>query len=45
MRCLNGGWTMYWQGIHADDFYPECNTILEAMQQKFGKENIIYEPV
>ncbi len=44
MRCLNGGWTMYWQGIHADEFYPECNTILEAMQQKFGKENIIYEP-
>ncbi|MDD6438459.1 MAG: glycoside hydrolase family 3 N-terminal domain-containing protein [Prevotella sp.] len=44
MRCLNGGWTMYWQGIHADEFYPERNTILEAMQQKFGTDNVIFEP-
>lgn len=45
MRCLNGGWSYSWQGDKAD--LDICggryNTILEAMQQQFGAENVIYE--
>ncbi len=44
LRCLNGGWTTTWQGKNVDKHYPECNTILEAMQLKYGQENIVYEP-
>ncbi len=44
LRCLNGGWTSTWQGKNSDKHYPERNTILEAMQLKYGKDNIIYEP-
>lgn len=44
MRCLNGGWSYSWQGHIADRFAAEHNTILEAMQQKLGKQNVIYEP-
>ena len=43
MRCLNGGWSYTWQGKDADKYASEKNTILEAMQQRFGKDNIIYE--
>ncbi|MBQ3629286.1 MAG: glycoside hydrolase family 3 C-terminal domain-containing protein [Bacteroidaceae bacterium] len=44
MRCLNGGWSYTWQGHLADSFAGAYNTILEAMQNKFGKENVVYEP-
>ena len=44
MRCLNGGWSYTWQGKDADKFASQHNTILEAMQQRFGSANIIYEP-
>ncbi|MBQ9667188.1 MAG: glycoside hydrolase family 3 C-terminal domain-containing protein [Prevotella sp.] len=44
MRCLNGGWTSTWQGKNSDKHYPERNTILEAMQLKYGNDNIVYEP-
>jgi len=44
IRCLNGGWTSTWQGKNADKHYPEMNTILEAMQKKFGAANVVYEP-
>ena len=44
MRCLNGGWSYTWQGKDADKYASQHNTILEAMQQRFGKANIIYEP-
>ena len=44
MRCLNGGWSYTWQGKDADKFASSHNTILEAMQQRFGKANIVYEP-
>ena len=40
MRCLNGAWSYSWQGELTDQFASEHNTILEAMQNKFGKENI-----
>jgi beta-glucosidase len=43
MRCLNGGWSYTWQGKDADKYASAKNTILEAMQQRFGKANIIYE--
>lgn len=44
MRCLNGGWTSTWQGKNVDKHYPDMNTILEAMQKKFGAERVVYEP-
>ena len=44
MRCLNGGWSYTWQGKDADKYASQHNTILEAMQQRFGNGNIIYEP-
>jgi len=44
MRCLNGGWSYSWQGHRADEFAGAYNTIYEALCNKYGKENIIYEP-
>ena len=44
MRPLNGGWSYTWQGHLTDRFANDYNTILESLQQQFGKENIIYEP-
>jgi beta-glucosidase len=44
MRCLNGGWSYTWQGKDADKYAADKNTILEAMQQRFGKDNIAYVP-
>lgn len=44
MRTLNGGWSYSWQGDRADDFTAQYNTILEAFQQKFGADNVAYEP-
>ena len=43
MRCLNGGWSYSWQGHRADEFAGAYNTIYEALCNKYGKENIIYE--
>ncbi len=41
---LNGGWTLTWQG-NEEKLYPqEKNTILEAIQNKIGQENVIYQP-
>lgn len=44
MRTLNGGWTLSWQGEKADVYAEQYNTILEALRQKAGKSNIVYEP-
>ena len=44
MRCLNGGWSYTWQGHRADEFAGAYHTIYEALCDKFGKENIVYEP-
>jgi beta-glucosidase len=44
MRGLNGGWSYTWQGSGTEKFTERFNTILEALQNKFGKENIVYEP-
>lgn len=42
MRCLNGGWTYTWQGDRSDQLGQQYNTILEAVTNKFGKENVNY---
>lgn len=44
MRCLNGGWSYSWQGDKADRCAQAYNTVYEALCNKYGKENIIYEP-
>lgn len=44
MRCLNGGWSYSWQGHCADEFAGAYNTIYEALCNKFGNDNITYEP-
>lgn len=42
MKVLNGGWTITWQGDR-EELYPENEfTILEAIQDKIGKDNVIY---
>jgi beta-glucosidase len=42
MRPLNGGWTYTWQGERTDEFAQQFNTILEAVTNKFGKNNVTY---
>lgn len=44
MRALNGGWSYTWQGSNDPRFVGPFNTILEAMQNKYGTQHIIYEP-
>lgn len=44
MRTLNGGWSYTWQGKGADKFAAEHNTILEAFNEKFGDNNVVYQP-
>jgi len=43
MRSLDGGWSYNWQGETADQFAKDKNTILEAIQQKIGKDNVTYK--
>ncbi|MEP6926712.1 MAG: glycoside hydrolase family 3 N-terminal domain-containing protein, partial [Ginsengibacter sp.] len=43
MRTLNGGWTYTWQGEKTDEYAEKYNTILEAVQKKFGAANVTYE--
>ena len=42
MRTLNGGWSYTWQGEKTDQYAEKYNTILEAVTNKFGKENVKY---
>jgi beta-glucosidase len=44
MRALNGGWTNSWQGEKPEEFAGRYNTILQAVQNEFGRENVIYTP-
>jgi beta-glucosidase len=44
MRTLNGAWTYSWQGEKVEEFAGQYNTIVEAMQNKVGKENVNYVP-
>ncbi|HET7116328.1 MAG TPA: glycoside hydrolase family 3 N-terminal domain-containing protein, partial [Hanamia sp.] len=43
MRSLNGGWTYTWQGEKTDFYAKQYNTILKALTNKFGKDNVKYE--
>jgi len=43
-RSLNGGWTFSWQGEKIDEFAEQYHNILDAMQSKFGEENVSYVP-
>jgi len=44
MLSLNGGWSYTWQGDFSDKFAADKNTILKAIQQKIGKDNVEFEP-
>jgi len=44
MRTLNGGWSYSWQGEKTDRFAGEYNTILEAIQNEIGTNNVKYIP-
>ena len=44
MRTLNGGWSYTWQGSNAEHLSQQYNTILEALQNKLGASNVVYEP-
>ncbi|GAB6009464.1 glycoside hydrolase family 3 N-terminal domain-containing protein [Dysgonomonas reticulitermitis] len=43
-RSLNGGWTFSWQGEKIDEFASRYHNLLDAIQLKFGKENVSYVP-
>lgn len=44
MRTLNGGWSYSWQGEKVPEFAEGYNTILEAIQEKVGKNKVTYVP-
>ncbi len=44
MRSLDGGWSYTWQGVTSDQFAADKNTILKAITQKIGGDNVKYEP-
>ncbi len=44
MRGLSGGWTLTWQGSKAEHLSEPYNTIREAFENRFGKENVLFEP-
>jgi len=44
IRSLDGGWSYTWQGDVADQFAKGKNTILAAIQQKLGNDNVSYQP-
>ena len=44
MKFLNGGWSYNWQGQNSDIYAADKMTILEALQNKIGKDNVLYTP-
>jgi len=42
LSVLNSGWTITWQGDREDLYPQEKYTILEAIQEKLGQENVTY---
>jgi beta-glucosidase len=43
LRSLDGGWSYDWQGTLSDQLAVGKNTILKAIEQKIGKENVTYQ--
>ncbi len=43
MRTLNGGWTYSWQGEKVPEFTDEHSTILQAIQDKIGKNKVVFK--
>jgi beta-glucosidase len=41
---LNNGWTYTWQGTKADLYPKDRPTILRAIEEKIGKQNVSYVP-
>ncbi len=41
-QSLNGGWTYTWQGNREELFPKNQKTILQAIQDRAGKENVLY---
>nr|WP_294897262.1 glycoside hydrolase family 3 N-terminal domain-containing protein [uncultured Pedobacter sp.] len=44
MRTLNGGWSYSWQGEKVEDFASKYNTIVKAIQNKVGTQNVNFIP-
>lgn len=44
MRTLNGGWSYSWQGEKTERYTEKFNTILEAVQNEIGANNVKYIP-
>jgi len=42
MRTLDGGWSYSWQGEKTENFTVQYNTILEAIQNEIGKDNVSF---
>ena len=43
MRALNGGWSYTWQGTAESRFTEGYSTILDAIEKKVGKNNVIFK--
>jgi beta-glucosidase len=43
-RALNGGWTVSWQGEKLENYPDRCKTILDAVKERFGAENVVHIP-
>jgi beta-glucosidase len=41
---MNGGWTITWQGDEEERYPKDKPTVLAAIQNKIGKENVVYVP-
>ncbi|MDP3583321.1 MAG: glycoside hydrolase family 3 N-terminal domain-containing protein, partial [Ignavibacteria bacterium] len=42
LSVLNGGWTITWQG-NVEELYPkEKKTVLDAVKEKVGEENLVF---
>jgi beta-glucosidase len=42
LSVLNGGWTLTWQGDKEDLYPQDKHTILEAIQEKLGQDQVTY---
>lgn len=42
LSVLNGGWTITWQGNQEKSYPHEKFTVLEAVQDKIGEENVVF---